>query len=238
VVGDGPEAEPPPSSAPAGERSRRQLLSAGGGGLLGAAVLLAGCTSKVAAPSNVHIDKNAVGSPLDVTLLNELLGLEYRSIAAYTAAIPLLPQPKPVTKKAPPSSLFAPPPAVKKHAPAPPLTLLVPLSYAAAQQFLTQELAHVTELKGFIKQAGGRPAKPAPSYPMGHPKSKQEVLDLLHHTEELLLASYHHAIPLLTPSSLRGAAAAIFGNHAQHTSVLRLDLGLHPIPSAFVTGPE
>jgi hypothetical protein len=235
VVSGGPEADPTLPSASSGERSRRELLTRAGGAL-GVAALVAGCTSKVAQPSNVHIDKNAQGAARDVTLLNALLALEYRSIAAYTDSIPLLPQPQSPPEKPQNQGLFAPPPkAVNPNAPAPALKLMIPLAYAAAQQFLTQELAHVNDLKGLIKQAGGHPVKPDPFYDFGHPKTKQEVLMLLHRTEEMLLRSYHHATPLLTPAPLRGAAAALFANHAQHSSILRLVLGLPPIPSAFVS---
>jgi hypothetical protein len=235
VVGGGPEDDPTLPSASSGERSRRELLTRGGG-LLGAAALLAGCTSKVAQPSNVHIDKGAPGAREDARLLNALLAMEYRSIAAYTDSIPLLPQPPPPAKQPKDQGLFAPPSGpANKNAPPPALTLMVPLAYAAAQQFLTQELAHVNDLTGLIKQAGGHPVKPAAFYDFGHPRTKREVLLLLHHTEELLLRSYHHATPLLNPPALRGAAAAIFANHAQHSTVLRLELGLPPIPSAFVS---
>ena len=227
------EAEPPTTPASAQERSRRSLLS--GGAVLGVSALVAGCTSKVKQPSNVPLNSHTKGAARDVELLNRLLGLEYRSIAAYTACIPLLPQPPkppPGAKKPPP------PPPPNPNIPPPPLQLRVPLSSSAAQQFLTEELAHVTELAGFVGQAGGHAVKPAPSYALGHPKGKLEVLTLLHQTEEMLLSEYLKAISELTPSALRGAAAAIFANHAEHTSILRMELGLKPIPGAFVSGPE
>jgi hypothetical protein len=158
--------------------------------------------------------------------------LEYKSIAAYTYCIPLLPQPAPS-----PSTSSQPPPPPSNQPP-PPLALMVPLANTAAQTFLTQELGHVSELKGFIGQTGTDPVKPQASYDFGHPKTKVEALSLLHRTERELLAAYLGVIPLLTPRLLRGAAAAIFANHAQHTTILRLELGLAPNPTAFVSRPQ
>jgi ferritin-like protein len=233
VVSGGIEADPPLPPAPGGERSRRALLARGGA--LGLAALVAGCTSKVKQPSNVPLNKHTPGAERDVDILNGLLSLEYRSIAAYTACIPLVPKPVPPPKNQAPQT---PPPSTPSKKPPPPLRLMVPLAYTAFQQFLSQELAHVTELNGFIGQVGGHPVKPAVSYDLGHPKTKLDVLMLLHRIEESLQAAYLHAVGLLTPQELRGAAAAIFANHAQHSSVLRLQLGLAPIPSAFVSRPE
>ena len=234
MVGDGLDADPSPPAAGAGERSRRQLLSAGG--LLGAAALVAGCTSKVKQSSNVPLTKHTKGAEHDVKLLNGLLRLEYRSIYAYTACIPLLPQPAPPPKNQ--KSRAAPPTPANPNAPQPPLELLAPLAYTAAQQFLTHELAHVTELTGFIGQAGGDPVKPQASYDLGQPRTKQDVLTLLHRCEQQLLRGYHEALTQLTPPQLRGAAAAIMANHAQHISIVRLQLGLTPIPEAFLSTAE
>jgi hypothetical protein len=236
VVDGGTEAGPSLSPAPSGERSRRALLGGGSGALAaGAALLLAGCTSKVKTASHVPLTPQTPGAQQDVELLNALLHLENRSIAAYTACIPLLPQPAPPpTNQSKPSS---PPPPPSKQPP-PPLVLMVPLAYTAAQTFLTQELAHVRELAGFVHQAGGRAVKPDVSYDLGHPKTKQDALTLLHETEQELLDLYLRLTPLFTPKELRGAAAAIFANHAQHSSILRFQLGLTPIPGPFVSEPE
>lgn len=228
VAGD-TEAESSLAEARPEDHSRRRLLA---GGALGTAAILAGCTSKVKQPSNVPLTKHTPGAKRDVKVLNGLLQLEYHAIAAYTACIPLLPHPAP-----PPPGSNPPPPKPPPKNP-PPLELLLPLSYAAAQQFLSQELAHVTELRGFIHQAGGRREKPRPSYELGHPSSKDDVLHLLHRIEQTQLTAYLEAIPLLSPGKLRGAAAAIFANHAQHIAVWRFELGRRPVPSAFVDGSE
>jgi hypothetical protein len=235
VVDGGTEAGPSLPSAPSGERSRRQLLSGGGGALAGAALLVAGCTSKVKTASHVPLNSHTPGAQQDVELLNALLHLENRSIAAYTACIPLLPQPAPAPTD---QSKSTPPPQPPSDRALPPLVLMVPLSFTAAQTFLTQELAHVRELTGFIHQAGGRAAKPDASYDLGHPKTKEDALTLLHRTEQELLELYLRLTPLFTPKELRGATAAIFANHAQHSSILRFELGLTPIPSPFVSTAE
>ena len=208
--------------------------------VLGVAAVLVGCSSKAAPPSNLKLDKHAPGIKRDVRILNGLLDTEHKAIAAYTASIPLLPQPASESSSSSQSHTTTTTTTrrQKKSDENPPLELLNPLASAAAAQFLSQELAHVTELKGLIKQAGGTPARPAPSYELGHPKTKEDVLMLLHGVEQAQMTAYLHAITVLTPGRLRGAAAAILANHAQQASVLRLDLGLRPVPSALVTGRE
>jgi hypothetical protein len=234
VVSDAPEGDPAPSPEAGSERSRRQILSGGGGLLAATSVLLGGCTSKVKQPSNIHIGRHNPNVDQDAAALNALVALEYKSIAAYTACIPLLPQPAP-----PPSSPSQSPPAppAPSNQPPPPLVLMIPLSYTAAQTFQSQELAHVTELKGFIGQTGQRLVKPGVSYDFGHPRTKVEALKLLHRTEQELLAGYLGVMALLSPKGLRGAAAAIFANHVQHSTILRLELGLPPNPTPFVSRP-
>lgn len=69
--------------------SRRAILSRSGAGVAaGAAAVLAGCASKSHLP-NVHKIPPQARSA-DVEILNGLLVLEYKAIAAYTAGIPLL----------------------------------------------------------------------------------------------------------------------------------------------------
>ncbi|HEY1523518.1 MAG TPA: DUF4439 domain-containing protein [Solirubrobacteraceae bacterium] len=235
MVGDAIEGEPSHDPALGGERSRRQLLSRGGTAALGGALVLAGCTSKVKTPSHVPISPKTPHVKQDIKILKMLLGLEYRSIAAYTQCIPLLPQPAP-----PPSGGSQPPaPSPPGHKPPPPLVLMVPLSFTAAQTFQDHELSHVRELSGFIRQAGGKAMKPASFYDLGpQPKSRADVLKVLHEAEQKLLAGYLGVVNLLTPKELRGAAAAILANHAQHSAIIRLELGLAPIPGAFLSGPE
>jgi hypothetical protein len=79
---------------------------------------------------------------------------------------------------------------------------------------------------------------PARSYNLGQPQGKRDVLLLLHGIEQAQVAGYLKAITALSPGKLRAAAAAILANHAQQMSMLRLALGLPPVPSAFVTAHE
>jgi len=106
----------------------------------------------------------------------------------------------------------------------------------AAQQFLSQELAHSGALRDLIRKAGGTPEKPRTSYDLGHPTTNAQVLALLRDLENAQLSAYVQMIPLLTPGRLRSAVAAISANDAQHLAVLRQELGQNPVPSAFVTG--
>jgi bacterioferritin (cytochrome b1) len=112
--------------------------------------------------------------------------------------------------------------------------LLSGTTHLAAQRFLSQELAHAGELAGLVKQAGGDPSKPRASYDLGSPQTTEDVLALLHRIEQAQLALYSQSIPLLSKPSSRAAVAAIFGNDAQHASVIALALGADPVPSAFV----
>jgi hypothetical protein len=108
----------------------------------------------------------------------------------------------------------------------------------AGSLFLNDELAHAGQLIGLIKQAGGLPNKPAPSYDLGHPRTSDDVLTLLHELESMQLAAYLDAIPQLAPALLRQQVVAVMANDAQHVTVLRASLGRSPVPSALVTGRE
>jgi ferritin-like protein len=117
------------------------------------------------------------------------------------------------------------------------IPLLDAVSAKAASLFLGHELSHVGELSGLIKKAGGKPAH-AGLYDLGHPRTSDEVLTLLHELEAAQLAAYLAAIPKLTAGPTRAALAAVCANDAQHLAVVRQRLGLSPAPQAFVTGRE
>jgi ferritin-like protein len=104
--------------------------------------------------------------------------------------------------------------------------------------FLTQELSHAGELGGLVKQAGGKPHKGRETYNLGHPRTEEDVLKLLHGIERSQIDAYLDAIPKVSLGSTRAALAAMLANDAQHISVLRLSLGRRPIPTALVTGHE
>ena len=108
----------------------------------------------------------------------------------------------------------------------------------AAKQFLSQETTHAGELSGLITQAGGFADKARASYDLGQPRTRKEVLDLLHAVEQEQIAGYVEAIPAVSPGSVRAALSAMLANDAQHIVVLRRTLHVEPLPSAFVTGNE
>lgn len=137
-------------------------------------------------------------------IINGLLDACGRTIAAYTATVPLF----------------------TGHV------------HAAMKQFLDQDLEHAGELYRLIKQAGGEANKPQPSYDLGQPRGRKDLLRLLHGLEAEMVSRYLAAIPQLAPGSVRAAIASILANDAQHVVVLRLALHLEPLPTAFVTGAE
>ena len=106
------------------------------------------------------------------------------------------------------------------------------------KQFLDQDLDHAGELYRLIKQAGGDANKPQPSYNLGQPRGRKDLLRLLHGLEADMVSRYLAAIPQLAPGSVRAAIASILASDAQHVVVLRLALHLEPLPTAFVTGAE
>ena len=118
------------------------------------------------------------------------------------------------------------------------IPLLVPAAQPAAKQFLEQELSHAGELAGLVKEAHAKPHQLQPSYDLGHPRNSHDVLVLLHGIERAQLSAYLEAIPTLSGGPVRAAAAALFANDAQHTAVLREQLGEPAIPAAFVTSLE
>jgi Ferritin-like domain len=116
--------------------------------------------------------------------------------------------------------------------------LLAPAVVKAGRLFLNDELSHAGDLAGLIKAAGGKPIKPAPSYALGHPRTSDEVLALLHSIETAQIAAYLDALPRLQPPALRQQVASILANDAQHVAVVRAALGQAAVPSAFVTARE
>lgn len=116
------------------------------------------------------------------------------------------------------------------------IPLLAGTAHSAAKHFLDQELSHAGELFGLVKQAGGKPVKPAASYDLGHPSRQSDVLHLLLGLELEQINGYLAAIPRLAPGQVRAAVAAILANDAQHVAVLRQTLGVPPLRGPLVTG--
>jgi len=114
--------------------------------------------------------------------------------------------------------------------------LLPPAVVKAGQLFLNDELSHAGALAGLVKAAGGKPGKPAASYPLGHPRSSDDVLKLLHDIENRQLTAYLSAVTVLEPGFVKASVASILANDAQHVAVLRAALHRPAVPSPFETG--
>jgi Ferritin-like domain len=108
----------------------------------------------------------------------------------------------------------------------------------AGQLFLNDELSHAGALSGLVRAAGGKPIKPAPGYPLGHPRTSDEVLRLLHAIENQQLSAYLDAIERLEPGSVKQSVVAILSNDAQHVAVIRAALGKPAVPTPLVSGRE
>ena len=87
-----------------------------------------------------------------------------------------------------------------------------------------------------IKHAGGKPDKAKAGYALGQPRTRDDVLALLHGLERGQIAAYVAAVPVVAHGPTRGVLAAILANDAQHDVVLRSELGLEPLTGAFVAG--
>jgi hypothetical protein len=118
------------------------------------------------------------------------------------------------------------------------IPLLSDHNLRAAKHFLAQEVSHITQLANLVTVAHGVPNGPRASYDLGRPRSETEVLELIHRSERVTIRAYLDAIPKLSPGASRAAAASILANEAQHVSVVRRNLGLHPVPDALVTAAE
>lgn len=118
------------------------------------------------------------------------------------------------------------------------IPLLAQPTAKAGQLFLNDEINHAGDVAGLVREVGGKPIKPAPSYVLGHPRTSEEVLTLLRAVEQRQIAAYLGAIPLLQPGEVKQQVASILANDAQHLAVVRAALGQPAVPSAFVTGRE
>ena len=114
--------------------------------------------------------------------------------------------------------------------------LLAPAVTKAGALFLNDELSHAGALAGLVRAAGGKPIRPAPSYPLGRPRSSEDVLRLLHTIENAQLSAYLNAITRLEPGFVKSSVASILANDAQHVAVVRAALQQPAVPAAFVTG--
>jgi rubrerythrin len=102
--------------------------------------------------------------------------------------------------------------------------------------FLEQEQEHADGLAQAIKDAGGMPNRPKPSYDFPTLRSQNDVLRFAVDLEYTAIAAYIDALPKLSQGDLRATAAAIVTNEAEHVAVLLGALGKNQVPDAFVTG--
>ncbi len=107
-----------------------------------------------------------------------------------------------------------------------------------ARWFVHQELAHVTAISTLLESAHVKPDTSAGSFRLGRATTANEVFAVLRRQEDAAIRAYAHAIPRLSHGKLRAIAASILANEGQHVSVLRMVLGLEPVPAALVTERE
>lgn len=188
-------------------RSRRDFFRLAGITTVGgSAVFLAACGDDDDKGTGGSGGDGSGASKGDIATLNAALDLENTAVAAYTAGAPLL-----------------------KGA-----------VLELAEQFLEQEQEHVDGLTQAITDLGGTPskAKSQQQYADGFPKlqNEQDVLRFSVDLEETAVAAYIDAQAKLSSGELRGTAAAIGTNEAEHITALLEALGRPPVPDAFVTG--
>lgn len=109
------------------------------------------------------------------------------------------------------------------------------------KQFLGHEQEHADALTQAIKDLGGTPNRAKPSYDFPELKSQADVVTFAIDLEQTAVAAYIDALPKFQDPKLRGTAAAIVTNEAEHISVLLGAQGkssLEQVPDAFVTGEK
>jgi rubrerythrin len=104
------------------------------------------------------------------------------------------------------------------------------------RQFLGQEREHVGGLTQAIKDLGGAPNAARRTYDFPTLRNQTDVLNFAVDLENGAVATYIDALPKLSSPALRGTAAAILTNEAEHIAVLLGALGKPPVPDAFVVG--
>ena len=106
----------------------------------------------------------------------------------------------------------------------------------AGQTFLEQEQEHADGLASAIRDLGGTANRAKSAYDFPELSSQEDVLRFAVDLENTAVAAYIDAIPKLSSAELRGTAAAIVTNEAEHIAVLLGALGEPQVPNAFVTG--
>lgn len=143
---------------------------------------------------------------LDLKLLGSALDLEHTLIAAYAAGAELV------------------------HGGA----------LRASRAIVAQEREHARRLAELIRALGGQPNPPRTreEYARAFPRltGSHDALRFGVDLENAAVRLYVESLPKLSSPELRRLAAAIATSEAEHTAVLRGELGRTQVPDAFVTG--
>jgi rubrerythrin len=107
---------------------------------------------------------------------------------------------------------------------------------AIARELLEQEQEHAERLRQAVEQLGGRPNRPKRSYELPTFTGQGSVLRFTEQLERIAIEAYIDALTKLSEPELRGTAAAIATNEAEHEAVLLGALGQDQAPRALVTG--
>jgi hypothetical protein len=98
-----------------------------------------------------------------------------------------------------------------------------------ADQFGAEEAAHVTALTAAIKDSGGTPvAMPTFKFPV---KDEKSFLALASVLENLGVAAYNGAAPMIKSKAILGAAGTIVQVEARHAAAINLLIGKSPTPN-------
>jgi rubrerythrin len=104
------------------------------------------------------------------------------------------------------------------------------------RRFRDQELEHVKRLSDAVRELGGTPNMRRKAYDFPELRTDRQVMRFAVDLESTAVAAYLDALPRLTDPSLRAAVASIVCVEAEQIAALRDELGLEPVPDAFVTG--
>jgi rubrerythrin len=105
-----------------------------------------------------------------------------------------------------------------------------------ARRFHEQEREHAQRLSEAVRQLGGRPRGPGRDYELPTFTGQASVLRFTEQLERIAIEAYLDSLGKLSDPELRGLAAAIVANEAEHGAVLRGALRQDQIPQALVTG--
>ena len=107
---------------------------------------------------------------------------------------------------------------------------------ATFEAFLAQEQEHADALTKAIKQRGGTAV--ADPVRLRYPKlgERRGALAFASDVENVMIAAYLEAVPMLSASDLRAIAGEIGAVEAEHLAVIAGQLGRPQVPEAFVRG--